>query len=60
MDVAPASRPMRLLRFEPAGLVRVTAVPAFAVRHVLPALTEKYPKIQVKLFCSNRPLDLCK
>lgn len=46
---------------EPAGLVRVTAVPAFAVRHVLPALTEfhqKYPKIQVKLFCSNRALDL--
>lgn len=46
---------------EPAGLVRVTAVPAFAVRHVLPALTDfrhKYPKIQVKLFCSNRPLDL--
>ena len=36
---------------EPAGLVRVTAVPAFAVRHVLPALTEfyrKYPKIRVK------------
>ncbi len=32
---------------EPAGLVRVTAVPAFAVRHVLPALVEfyqKYPK----------------
>ena len=46
---------------EPAGLVKLTAVPAFAVRHVLPALTEfyqKYPKIQVKLFCSNRPLDL--
>jgi DNA-binding transcriptional LysR family regulator len=46
---------------EPAGLVRVTAVPAFAVRHVLPALTEfyqKYPKIQVKLSCSNRALDL--
>jgi DNA-binding transcriptional LysR family regulator len=46
---------------EPAGLVKVTAVPAFAVRHVLPALSEfyqKYPKIQVKLFCSNRPLDL--
>jgi DNA-binding transcriptional LysR family regulator len=46
---------------EPAGLVRVTAVPAFAVRHVLPALADfyqKYPKIQVKLFCSNRPLDL--
>ena len=46
---------------EPAGLVRVTAVPAFAVRHVLPALAEfyqKYPKIRVKLACSNRPLDL--
>jgi len=46
---------------EPAGLVRVTAVPAFAVRHVLPALTEfyqKYPKIQVKLSCNNRALDL--
>jgi DNA-binding transcriptional LysR family regulator len=46
---------------EPAGLVRVTAVPAFAVRHVLPALPEfyqRYPKIQVKLFCSNRAVDL--
>lgn len=46
---------------EPAGLVRVSAVPAFAVRHVLPALPEfyqKYPKIQVKLLCSNRAVDL--
>jgi len=46
---------------EPAGLVRVTAVQAFAVRHVLPALPEfyrKYPKIRVKLSCSNRALDL--
>ena len=46
---------------EPAGLVRVTAVQAFAVRHVLPALAEfhqKYPKIRVKLSCSNRALDL--
>jgi DNA-binding transcriptional LysR family regulator len=46
---------------EPAGLVRVTAVPAFAVRHVLPALADfyqRYPKIQVKLFCSNRALDM--
>jgi DNA-binding transcriptional LysR family regulator len=46
---------------EPAGLVRVTATPAFAVRHVLPALAEfyqKYPKIRVHLACSNRPLDL--
>lgn len=46
---------------EPAGLVKVTAVPAFAVRHILPALAEfhqKFPKVQVKLFCSNRTLDL--
>jgi DNA-binding transcriptional LysR family regulator len=46
---------------DPAGLVRVTAVPAFAVRHVLPALPEfyqMYPKIQVKLMCSNRPVNL--
>jgi DNA-binding transcriptional LysR family regulator len=46
---------------EPAGIVKVTAVPAFAVRHVLPALGEfhsLYPKIQVKLLCSNRRLDL--
>lgn len=46
---------------EPAGLVKVTAVPAFAIRHVLPALSDfyqKYPRIQVKLFCSNRALDL--
>jgi DNA-binding transcriptional LysR family regulator len=46
---------------EPAGLVKVTAVPAFAVRHVLPVLAEfyqKYPQVRVKLFCSNRALDL--
>jgi len=46
---------------EPAGVVRVTAVPAFAMRHLLPALAEfhqKHPKIQVKLSCSNRAADL--
>lgn len=46
---------------EPAGVVKLTATPPFAVRHVLPALTEfhqKYPKIRVKLSCSNRALDL--
>jgi DNA-binding transcriptional LysR family regulator len=46
---------------EPAGLVKVTAAQAFAVRHVLPALSEfyeRYPKIRVKLCCSNRSLDL--
>jgi DNA-binding transcriptional LysR family regulator len=46
---------------EPAGLVRMTAVQAFAVRHVLPALPEfyqKYPKIRIELSCSNRALEL--
>lgn len=46
---------------EPAGMVKVTATPAFAVRHVLPALTEfheKYPKIRVQLSCSNRSVEL--
>jgi len=46
---------------EPAGLVKLTAVPAFAVRHVIPALADfqrQYPDIQVKISCSNRPLEL--
>jgi DNA-binding transcriptional LysR family regulator len=46
---------------EPAGVVKITAVPAFAVRHVLPALAAfhtQYPRVQVKLSCSNRTLDL--
>jgi DNA-binding transcriptional LysR family regulator len=46
---------------EPAGLVRVTAAQAFAVRHVLPALadfSQIYPKIRVRLSCSNRALDI--
>jgi DNA-binding transcriptional LysR family regulator len=46
---------------EPAGLVRVTAVEPFAVRHVLPALPEfyeKYPKVRIALSCSNRAADL--
>src|SRR5881394_811671 len=46
---------------EPMGMVRMTAVPAFAVRHVLPALAEfhrKHPKISVRLSCSNRTIDL--
>ena len=56
-----AEQRMTKTQSEPAGLVRVTATPAFAVRHVLPALSEfhqKYPKIRVKLSCSNRALDL--
>lgn len=56
-----AERRVTQTQSEPAGLVKVTAVPAFAVRHLLPAITEfhqVYPKIQVKLSCSNRTLDL--
>jgi DNA-binding transcriptional LysR family regulator len=56
-----AEQRLNLVQSEPAGLVKVTAVPAFAIRHVLPALTDfyrKYPKIQVKLFCSNRAVEL--
>lgn len=47
---------------EPEGLVKVTAVPAFAMRHLVPAFAEfrhRYPRIRVKLSCSNqRSLDL--
>lgn len=60
-EAALAEQHLSRIQAEPAGLVRVTAVPAFATRYVLPALTEfhqRYPKIHVKLFCSNRPVDL--
>jgi DNA-binding transcriptional LysR family regulator len=49
------------LQAEPVGLVRVTAVQPFAIRHVLPALPEfyeKYPKVRIALSCSNRPVEL--
>jgi DNA-binding transcriptional LysR family regulator len=56
-----AEQRLTQVQAEPAGLVKVTAAPAFAIRHVLPALTDfhrLYPKIQVKLFCSNRAVEL--
>jgi DNA-binding transcriptional LysR family regulator len=56
-----AQRRVTLTQTEPAGLVKVTAVPAFAVRHLVPALADfhrQYPGIQVKLSCSNRTADL--
>lgn len=46
---------------EPAGVVRVTAVQPFAIRHFVPALPEfyeKYPKVRMALSCSNRSADL--
>lgn len=56
-----AEQRLTRVQAEPAGLVKVTAVPAFAIRHVLPALSDfhrQHPKIQVKLFCSNRTVEL--
>ncbi|MEJ2646661.1 MAG: LysR family transcriptional regulator [Gammaproteobacteria bacterium] len=60
-EAALAEQRLSQTQAEPAGLVKVTATPAFAVRHVRPALKEfysKYPKIRVQLSCSNRSLDL--
>ncbi len=60
-EVALAEQRLTQTQSEPAGLVKVTATPAFAVRHVLPALSDfyrQYPRIRVKLSCSNRPLEL--
>jgi len=60
-EAALAEERVARTQAEPAGMVRMTAVPAFAVRHVLPALTEfnrRFPKIRVSLSCSNRTLDL--
>ena len=56
-----AERRVTQAQSEPAGVVKLTAIPAFAVRHVLPAIVEfhqQYPKIQVRLSCSNRTVDL--
>lgn len=57
-----AEERMTRAQSEPAGLVKVTAAPGIAIRQVIPALVDfhqRYPKIQVKLSCSNRrTLDL--
>jgi DNA-binding transcriptional LysR family regulator len=57
-----AEERMTRAQAEPAGLVKVTVATAFAIRQVVPALADfhqRYPKIQVKLSCSNRrTLDL--
>jgi DNA-binding transcriptional LysR family regulator len=60
-EAALAEQTLTRTQAEPAGLVKVTATPAFAVRHVLPALADfykKYPKIRVQISCSNRSVDL--
>jgi len=56
-----AEQALTRIQTEPAGLVKITATPAFAVRHVLPKLNafyQKYPKIRVQVSCSNQNVDL--
>src|SRR5262249_7043088 len=57
-----AEQRMTQAQSEPAGIVKVTAAPAFAIRHLVPAIADfrqRYPKIHVKLSCSNkRTVDL--
>ena len=56
-----AEERLKLTQSEPAGLVRMTVVQPFAVRHLLPALCEfqqRYPKIRISLSCSNSVIDL--
>src|SRR6185436_16729243 len=60
-EVELAEQSLARTQSEPAGMVKVTAVPAFAVRHLLPALPEfhrRYPEVRVRLACSNRASDL--
>jgi DNA-binding transcriptional LysR family regulator len=58
-----AERRLTQTQTELAGLLRVTCVQAFALRHLMPALAEfqsRYPEIRVKLSCTNRTVDLGK
>jgi DNA-binding transcriptional LysR family regulator len=61
LEAELAERRVTQAQTEPAGVVKMTAIPAFAVRHVLPAIAEfhrQHPKIQVRLSCSNHTVDL--
>lgn len=60
-EAAYAEQRVTQTQSELAGLVRLTCVQPFAVRHVVPALAEfqrRFPGIRVRLSCSNRRLDL--
>lgn len=60
-EAAYAEQRVTQTQSELAGQVRLTCVQPFAVRHVVPALAEfqrRYPRIRVRLSCSNRKLDL--
>jgi DNA-binding transcriptional LysR family regulator len=55
-----AEQRLTQVQSDPAGLIRITAVPALAARYVVPAIAEfqqKYPKIRIELSCDNRTLD---
>ncbi|SFM17910.1 LysR family transcriptional regulator [Variovorax sp. OV329] len=58
-----AERRVTQTQTELAGLIRITCVQAFALRHLMPALAEfqtRYPEIRIRLSCSNRTIDLGK
>lgn len=60
-EAETARRAVTASQDEPAGIIKLTAIPAFANRHVLPALVDfrrQYPRIQVHLSCTNRTVDL--
>ena len=60
-EAALAQRRLAQTQAELSGVVKVSAVPAFATRHVLPALVDfhrQFPKIQIRLSCSNRTVNL--
>ncbi|MEO6030740.1 MAG: LysR family transcriptional regulator [Burkholderiaceae bacterium] len=60
-EAAYAEQRVKQTQSELAGLVRVTCVQAFALRHLMPALGEfqsRHPEIQIKLSCNNRRIDL--
>jgi DNA-binding transcriptional LysR family regulator len=56
-----AERRLTQTQSELAGVVRVTCVQAFALRHLMPAFDDfqaRYPEIRIKLSCSNQKVDL--
>jgi DNA-binding transcriptional LysR family regulator len=56
-----AERRLTQTQSELAGVVRVTCVQAFALRHLMPAFDDfqtRYPEIRIKLSCSNHKVDL--
>ncbi len=55
-EVVLAEQHLTRTQSEPAGVVRVTAVPAFAVRHVLPALRSSISATQKSGSISPAPI----